>query len=113
MNYMTKRLNELTIGEARSKLDADEVSSVELTKACLDEIKSLNGALNAVLETFEEDAIEQANRSDDRRSRGERNGLLDGIPIALKDNILNQGKRATAGSKILDGHVSAIDAIRD
>lgn len=105
-----KRLNELTIAEARSRLDADDISAEELTRACLDETRSLNGALNAYLETFEDDAIEAAKRSDGRRADGSRLGVLDGIPIALKDNILVQGKRATAGSKILENHVAASDA---
>lgn len=105
-----KRLNELTIAEARHKLDAGEISSVELTQACLNETRSLNGALNAVLEVFEEDALATANQADDRRSRGERNGVLDGIPLMLKDNIVNQGKHASAGSKILVNYISAADA---
>ncbi len=96
--------------EARSELDAGTFSSEELTRACLDEIRSMNGALNAFLEVFEEDAIESARRSDDRRASGDRAGTLDGIPIAFKDNILIQGKRCTAGSKMLENHVAASDA---
>jgi aspartyl-tRNA(Asn)/glutamyl-tRNA(Gln) amidotransferase subunit A len=105
------RLNELTIAEARRKLDADEITSVDLTQACIDEIRSLNGSLNAVLETFEEDALAAARQSDARREEdGTRNGVLDGIPVILKDNILVQGKRASAGSKILATHIAASDA---
>lgn len=105
-----KRLNELTIAEMRSKLDGGEVSSVEVTKACLDEIRSLDGALHALLETFEDDAMTSARQSDDRRERGERAGVLDGIPLVNKDNILLQGKIASAGSKMLSNHVAASDA---
>lgn len=105
-----KRLNELTIAEMRSKLDGGEVSAVEVTKACLDEIRSLDGSLHALLETFEDDAVASARQSDDRRERGERNGVLDGIPLVNKDNILMQGKVASAGSKMLEKHVAASDA---
>ena len=107
---MTKRLNELTISEARSLLDAGQASSVELTKACLDEVKEKNASLNALLETFEESALEEARRSDERREAGNRFGVLDGIPIALKDNIQIQGKHVTAGSKILTGYTGVADA---
>ncbi|MFZ2803725.1 MAG: Asp-tRNA(Asn)/Glu-tRNA(Gln) amidotransferase subunit GatA [Patescibacteria group bacterium] len=108
---MAKRLNELTIAEARKMLDADEITSVDLTQSCLDEIRSLNGSLNAVLETFEEDAMASARQSDARRDDdGSRNGVLDGIPLIVKDNILVQGKHASAGSKILATHVAASDA---
>jgi len=124
---MTKPLNELTITEARSMLDAGEVSSVELTRACLDEIKSRDGALHAFLETFEDDALSAARQSDERSHpdlasgratgdltptlrRGVRLGTLDGIPLALKDNMLVQGKHASSGSKILEGYVATTDA---
>ncbi|MEK7116141.1 MAG: Asp-tRNA(Asn)/Glu-tRNA(Gln) amidotransferase subunit GatA [Patescibacteria group bacterium] len=105
-----KRLNEFTIAEARSELDAGTISSEELTCACFQEIQSRNGAVNAFLETFIDDAIESSRRSDDRCSRNERLGLLDGIPIAFKDNILIQTKRCTAGSRMLENHVAASDA---
>lgn len=107
---MTKRQNEFTITEARSHLDAGDISSEDLTRSCLDEIRSLNGALHAYLEVFEEDAIAAARQSDTRRAAGDRASALDGIPLALKDNLLIQGKRCTAGSKILQNHVAAADA---
>ena len=107
---MEKRLNQFTIADARSQLDAGEISSIELTKTCLDEIRGRDGALHSFLEVFEKDAMEEAKRADARLANGERDGVLDGIPIALKDNFLNQGKIASAGSKILATHVSASDA---
>ncbi len=107
---MSKRLNELTISEARSLLDAGQASSVDLTNACLEEIRGKNGLLNALLETFEESALEEAKRSDERRAAGARLGVLDGIPMAMKDNIQIQGKHVSAGSKILEGYVGVADA---
>lgn len=105
-----KPLNELTIAEARKLLDTGAVTSREITQACLNQIRSLDGALHAFLEVFEKDALSQADRSDSRRADGIVQGVLDGIPIALKDNILLQGKRCTASSKILSTHISASDA---
>lgn len=103
-------LNELTITSARKHLDQGEISSVELTEACLQQIRGLDGALHAFLDVYEDEARDMAQASDDRRAAGQTFGPLDGIPIAIKDNILVQGKRCTAASKILEGHVAASDA---
>jgi aspartyl-tRNA(Asn)/glutamyl-tRNA(Gln) amidotransferase subunit A len=104
------KLNELTITEARKRLDAGDLASLDLTRACLDEIKNLNPSLNAFIEVYETEALEQARRSDERHAKGECYGALDGIPIGLKDNLLNQGKETSSASNILQGHVSAYDA---
>lgn len=105
-----KPLNELSLTEARAALDAGTISSEQLTKDCLTKSKGLNGALNAFLEIYENEALEQARRADGRREQGKIAGPLDGIPLALKDNILNQGHVVSAGSKMLATHVSASDA---
>ncbi len=103
------KLNELTITEARSKLDAGEITSEQLAKSCLDEIENLNPSLNAYLEVYAADAMAAARLADERMSRGERLGVLDGIPLALKDNMLDQDRHITSGSKILEKHVAAYD----
>ncbi|MEO5927448.1 MAG: Asp-tRNA(Asn)/Glu-tRNA(Gln) amidotransferase subunit GatA [Patescibacteria group bacterium] len=105
-----KPLNELTLVEASSALVNGEITSAELTKACLDAIRAKDGAIHAFLDVYEEEAMEAAKRSDIRREDGGVIGDLDGIPIALKDNILYQGKRATAGSKMLANHIAASHA---
>ncbi|MDD5437746.1 MAG: Asp-tRNA(Asn)/Glu-tRNA(Gln) amidotransferase subunit GatA [Patescibacteria group bacterium] len=105
-----KLLNELTIKEARELLDKGEITSRKLTEACLDQIKSLDGALHAFIEVFENDALEAADKSDIRRAEGNTLGKLDGIPLAIKDNMLLQGKPCSAGSKILRGYVAAYDS---
>jgi len=101
-------LNELTIAEASKKLASGEVTSVALTQECLDAIAQRNGELNAYLEVFD-DALAQAKIADERRAKGESHPLL-GIPLAIKDNILIEGKRASAASKILENYVATYDA---
>ncbi|MFA5935685.1 MAG: Asp-tRNA(Asn)/Glu-tRNA(Gln) amidotransferase subunit GatA [Patescibacteria group bacterium] len=105
-----KELNELSIAHARGLLANGETSSVDLTKACLDAIRAKDGAIHAFLDVYEEDAMDAAKRSDSRRADGAALGPLDGIPVALKDNILYQGKRATAGCKMLTNHIAASNA---
>jgi aspartyl-tRNA(Asn)/glutamyl-tRNA(Gln) amidotransferase subunit A len=104
-----KPLNELTITEARAKLDAGDISSVQLTQACLDAIKKTDATTCAYLEVWHDQALEEAKRSDDRRAKGEVLGALDGIPLALKDNMLVQGRKVTAASKVLEGYIATND----
>ncbi len=103
-----KDLNELSITEASKKLAAGEITSVALTEACLREITKRNPSLNAYLEVFA-DALDQAKKADERRAAGESHPLL-GIPLAIKDNILIEGRTASAASKMLEQYVATYDA---
>jgi aspartyl-tRNA(Asn)/glutamyl-tRNA(Gln) amidotransferase subunit A len=102
-------LNELTIRQAVDKMDAGEISSVELTSACLERIKEVNGKLNALLTVCEEEAMAAAKAADDRRAQGEKGGVL-GVPFIAKDNMMTKGVRTTAASKILENYVAPFDA---
>lgn len=103
-------MTEETILSASKKLASGEYSAVELTENYLKQIRGLNGALNAYLTVFDQEAIEFAKKSDERRASGQSFGLLDGIPLAIKDNMLVQGTRTTAGSKILENYIAVDDA---
>jgi aspartyl-tRNA(Asn)/glutamyl-tRNA(Gln) amidotransferase subunit A len=103
------KLNELTIHEASEKLAAKEISSVELTKACLDRIDEVDSKLNAFLLVTKIEAIKAAKMADKQIAQGE-NTTLTGIPYAVKDNILVKGVRATAASKILENYQATYDA---
>lgn len=105
-----KPLNELTLAEARAALDAGEITSVALTDACLAAIRERNETVNAYLEVWEEDAKKEAAASDARRAAGNILGPLDGIPLAIKDNLLVDGRNVTAASKILEGYKATGDA---
>lgn len=105
---MADTLATLSITEAAAKLAAKEVSAVELTRACKAEADARGGELNAYLEVFD-DTEQQAAAADERRARGESHPLL-GIPLAIKDNILIEGRRASAASKALEGYMATYDA---
>lgn len=101
-------LNTLTIAQAAAKLAQGEITSVQLVEDCLAEIAKKNPELNAFLEVFA-DAREQAAAADARRAAGETHPLL-GIPLAIKDNILIEGRVASSASKMLERYVASYDA---
>lgn len=101
-------LKNLTITEARKKLDAKEFSAVDLANAYLENIKNKNPELNVYLEVFD-DVLEQAKSADERIMKGESYPLL-GIPLAIKDVILIEGKKVSASSRMLENYVASYDA---
>src|SRR3989344_3699026 len=103
------RLNELTIKQAYEGLVKGEFTAVELTKACLAEIKKRNQELNAVLTVCEEEALAEAKAADKRIKAGTAKELT-GIPYLAKDNYLTKGVRTTAASKILANYIAPYDA---
>ncbi|MBI2446888.1 MAG: Asp-tRNA(Asn)/Glu-tRNA(Gln) amidotransferase subunit GatA [Parcubacteria group bacterium] len=103
-------LKELTIKQAHGLLENKEVSSVELTREFLNNVKERDGDIHAFLSLTEEEAIEQAKKVDGRIAKGEPVEMLAGIPAAIKDNILIRGAKATAASKILENYIAPYDA---
>ncbi|MDO8522379.1 MAG: Asp-tRNA(Asn)/Glu-tRNA(Gln) amidotransferase subunit GatA [bacterium] len=102
-------LKSLTIKEARKSLDAKEYSALELTDAYLKAIHERDGEIHAYLEVWEKTAREEAKEADEMIARGESQSLT-GIPIAVKDNILIDGRIASAGSKMLENYTASYDA---
>src|SRR5262245_21972765 len=100
-------LHELTIAEARALLDKGEISSVELTQACLDRIVAVDNQVRAFLAIDDESALEQARAADED---GRDNSGLLGIPLAIKDVISTEGLTTTCGSKMLEEYVPPYDA---
>lgn len=102
-------LNYLTIKEALEGLKKRKFSSVELTKACLEQIKKYDKEINAFITVREKEAIKEAKKADKLRKEHESNKLLQikqilGIPIAAKDLYVTRGTKTTAGSKVLENY---------
>lgn len=92
----------MTLAEARDALNAKKISSVELTQAHLDAITRHNPGLNAYVHHTPEIALAQAKASDERRAAG-KVGLMEGIPVGIKDLFCTKGVLSQAASHILDG----------
>ena len=93
---------ELGVIEIREKILSNELTSEQITKAYIDEIKK--SKINAVIEVFD-DAIDSAKQMDEKIRHGYR-GKLAGVPILLKDNILVKGKHCSAGSLFLKDYIA-------
>jgi len=109
-------LTSLTIKQAHEGFKNGEFTSVDLTKAYLDKIKKQDKEINAYLSVSEDLALEMAKSADEKIKSGEfclpagRQGMLCGIPCAIKDSILVEGQKCTVGSKILENYIAPYDA---
>lgn len=90
-------------------MEAGEITSLELTMACIDRIKSVDEKVHACLTICEKEAFEEARLADEARANGATGALL-GIPYICKDNIMTRGVRTTAASKIMDNYIAPYDA---
>ncbi len=97
-----------TISEAQKMLESGELTSLQLVEHYLEVVGKEDGEVNAYREVFA-DIREKAKEADQKRAAGNRGKLL-GIPLAIKDNILIEGKHAGAASKILENYVATYDA---
>ena len=94
-------LNDLTITAALAGLDKGDFSARELTEVHLSAM-ALQRGLNAFITETPDKARAMAAASDERRREG-KVGLLEGIPLGIKDLFCTEGVLTTAGSHILDG----------
>jgi len=103
-------LTNLTIAQVYQALIKKEFSALELCQAYLDKIKKEDKKVSAFLTINEDFALSQAKKIDDIISTSRGIPLLAGIPCAIKDNILVEGIRCTAASKILENYTAPYDA---
>jgi len=104
-----KNYLELSLTEILECLKSGEISSVELTKMCLNQIDATS-ELNTMHEVCKDLALAKAKEVDEKRAKGEKLGKLAGVPLALKDNISMIGTTTTCSSKFLDGYKSPYTA---
>lgn len=100
----------LSAFEMKNKLHEKEISSRELVESHFDIIENRGKDINAFISLNKEEALKAADRVDKKIKNGEKLGLLAGIPIGIKDNILTKDLRTTCGSKMLENFIPPYDA---
>ena len=100
----------MTIGEAAEGLRARRFSAVELATAALARIDRHNAGLRAFITVTAEQALDQARQADRELALGQDRGPFHGIPVALKDLFATRGVRTTAGSRVYEDFVPAVNA---
>lgn len=98
------------IRELHEKLLKKEITATQLAEQYFSEIKSKDKDIFAYLTLTKDLAMEQAKKVDEKITKGEEIGILEGIPGSIKDIICVAGVRTTAGSKILDNYIAPYDA---
>ena len=99
----------LSAGELSPLIQKREISPVEIVKAHLNRIESLEPILNSFITLLADQAMEAARQAEKEIQAGRYRGPLHGIPLGLKDLFYTKGIRTTSGSKIFDTFIPNVD----
>ena len=100
----------MTAVELGKAIKDGQVSVVEATQACLDSIEACEKDYNSFVTVDREGALAQAEEVQKKIDAGELNGPLAGVPIAIKDNMCQEGVQTSCSSKILSNFVPTYTA---
>ncbi len=103
-------LNQLTMHALHEKLLNREIRSVDITEAVIEHLHRLEPHIHAYITVNSDQALRQAALADEAFMRGEIRSPLQGIPLAIKDNICTKGLRTTCASQMLENFVPPYDA---
>ena len=98
---MVDKLWKSGVTELAEMIRSGEISSREVIQAHLDRIEEVNPKLNAVTVVLGEQALEAADKADQRLAAGEAVGPLHGVPMTVKENIDLVGSATTQGIVVL------------
>ncbi|MGH3878701.1 MAG: amidase [Actinophytocola sp.] len=93
---------DLSATELHAEYRAGSLSPVEVARAALDRIEAVNGAVNAYCLVDPDRTLADAAASEKRWGAGEPQGLLDGVPVSIKDILLSRGWPTLRGSHTVD-----------
>ncbi|MFL1781318.1 Asp-tRNA(Asn)/Glu-tRNA(Gln) amidotransferase subunit GatA [Candidatus Hepatincolaceae symbiont of Richtersius coronifer] len=99
----------LTLKEASQKLKSKEISSVELTKAYIAASQKADSLNIYITKTFD-NALQEAEQADKRRSHQGELSEIDGVPIGIKDIFLTKGVKTTNASNFLSTFIAPYES---
>ena len=100
---------DLNAAEARKLIGNKQLSPVELTTSCVEQIEKHNPSINAVVAIDKNDVLKQAKKAEDDVMSGSELGMLHGLPVGIKDLNIVKNLRSTAGSKIYEDRIPKSD----
>jgi len=100
-----------SIREAAEEIHSGLITPTELVLETLERIDEQDSAIQAYITVMREQALEDADKAETELRTGLYRSRLHGIPIAIKDLIAVKGVRTTAGSRVLENHISQEDAM--
>lgn len=103
-------ITKLTVHELIEKMNNNELTSEEITKAYIDRIDKKEDDVKAFVTTLKEEAIKKAKKIDEEIKTDKNKSQVLGIPIGIKDNICTKGIKTTCSSHMLENFVSPYDA---
>ena len=103
-------LMSMTIADAAAAIRSRQLSPVELTQACLDQVERHDGKINSFLTVLGDQALASARRAEQEIARGKDRGPMHGIPYAVKDIYNSKGVRTTIGSSVFKDNVPDHDS---
>ncbi len=103
-------LYKLTAAQIREKFVSGKLSAEEIVRYFIERAKKFDSQVHGFLKIYEDRALEKAQALDEKKKRGEKLGLLAGVPVALKDNIQIKNEITTCASKFLENYIAPFDA---
>jgi amidase len=108
---MSESLIYLSAVDALDRFRSRELSPVDLMQAIIERAEAVESHINAFSHTYYEEALQQARAAESRYARGEPSGALDGLPLAMKDEIDVAGQPVTEGSLLYENRIAEEDAV--
>lgn len=95
--------------DMKEKIKSQELTSLEITETLIERIEKIDPIVNAYCTKTFDLARDMAKKADDAVEKGEKLGILYGIPSSIKDIAQVKGVRTTFGSKVFENFISDVD----
>ena len=91
------------------KIQMREISAEEVTRSALNRLAEVNPSINAVVDNFDQEAIDAAQSIDHKINAGETVGILAGVPVTVKVNVDQIGRATTNGLRLQKDLIASKD----